>query len=142
MSEPPENESVQGSSGDFKQLPPIANELTSDIGIGPSPEAEAETRQLASGKDPSQLKSEADEAEHRRTELFRNHFEWIAIAALYCLSFGFFIIFAVWVYHLIAFPDWPRLEPVAVERLQTILTAGLVVGVLNNHLSKRLSIGG
>ena len=100
----------------------------------------AEFRQLSRGLDVPDLKSEAEAAEHRRTETFRDHFEKVAIAALWVLFLAMGVIGIVWIWHLIT-PETSRLHWLSeaqMEKLQDVLTGGLVAGLVADHFKRRM----
>jgi hypothetical protein len=85
------------------------------------------------------LEREAAEQEHDRNQKFRNHFEKIAIGALWILAFGLLAIALIWLYHMVTPICWHWLDIEQLDDLQGILTGGLIVGVLTDHFRKRLS---
>lgn len=82
---------------------------------------------------------EAEVAEHKRTEKFRQHFERIALGFLYGLAVGLIIIGAAWLYHLVTPYCWHWLTADQLDDLQGLLTGGLIVGILTDHFRKRLN---
>lgn len=103
--------------------------------------SDAEAIQLSSGRAPEDLKREAAEAEHNRTERFRDHFESLAIVTLYIAWAIVLIIALVWVYHLLAPPCWFHLPAEQVKQLQWIVTGGVFAGVVGGHIKRRLGPG-
>lgn len=101
-------------------------------------DALAENIQLTSGRSIDDLAQEARSNEHGRNEKFRDHFEKIAIASLYVLFGYLFFAGTVWLLHIILSPKCRWLSPEEVAHLQSILSAGIVIGVVGNHYKKRL----
>lgn len=97
-----------------------------------------EAASLSAGKSPDQLASDAAFKEHDRNQRFRDHFEMLAIFALWASAFAICGIGAVWAWHLVAAPRLRWLSTEDISHLQSIVTAGLLVGVIGNHFKKRL----
>ena len=97
-----------------------------------------EAKQLSSGKSSDELETESREAEAKRTEAFRNHFEILAIVTLYVVWFAIVVVGVTWLYHLVAPPTWPRLPPEQVGNIQSIVTGGVIAGIASGHMKKRL----
>jgi uncharacterized membrane protein YjjB (DUF3815 family) len=85
------------------------------------------------------MEDEAKRNEHGRNQRFRNQFEYIAIASLWLASAAITIVGGIWLWHLVAPPQGRWLSTEDVSHLQSIVTAGLLVGVIGNHFKKRLS---
>jgi hypothetical protein len=97
--------------------------------------ANLEGAALNQGKTREQLR---EEAEHGRTERFRNHFEYIALAALWLLAGGLGVLTLIWTWHL-ATPDCMRwLSKEDLWTIQTIITAGAFLGIATSHFKKRM----
>jgi hypothetical protein len=99
-----------------------------------------EARQLSRGLPVRDLKVEADEAEHRRTESFRDHFERVAICALWVLFSSMGVIGGVWIWNLIMPVHSPAhwLDSDQMEKLQDILTGGIIAGLVADHFKRRM----
>jgi hypothetical protein len=109
-----------------------------------------EAAQLSSGKSIDELEELARRKEHARGEAFRDHFENLAIAAMYVL-FGTLCVFGiVWALHMIL-PErcvsiigcksycigrWLTGDQITI--LQDIVTGGLIAGLLADHFRKRV----
>lgn len=98
----------------------------------------AEAKFLSQGKSQEQLELDAAEAEARRTEAFRDHFERLAIVSLYIVWFAIVLIGLAWLYHLLAPPTWSRLPDEQAGHLQSIVTGGLIAGIAGGHVKKRI----
>lgn len=98
----------------------------------------AEEESLTQNATPAELKRDADRREHDRNQRFRHHFELIAIVALWVAAFAITCVGGVWLWHMAAPPCWRWLSSEDVSHLQSIMTAGLLVGVIGNHFKKRM----
>lgn len=97
-------------------------------------EAQLLTRNLSA----RQIEEEAAENDHRRAEKFRDHFERIAIGAMYSIAGALFLVGAVWLWHLVAPSCWHFLTDEHLEKLQNVVTGGVLASVAAGHLKKRL----
>jgi hypothetical protein len=110
-----------------------------------------EALQLSSGKTAKELEEEALKREHERDQKFRDHFELLAIAAMYVLFASLCVFGFVWVLHMIL-PEqcqptcwwhvccvrrWLTSDQVTI--LQDIITGGVIGGLLADHFRKRLN---
>lgn len=100
--------------------------------------AYAEEESLSQKATPEELKRDADRQEHDRNQRFRHHFELIAIGALYLGATAISGVGGVWLWHMAAPPSWRWLTGEDISHLQSIMTAGLLVGVIGNHFKKRV----
>ena len=82
-----------------------------------------------------QLKQEAEDG---RTERFRQHFECIAIGAVWIAALALLIMSGIWLWHLMAPQRMRWLEDKDLWTMQTILTAGALLTVVSGHFKKRL----
>jgi hypothetical protein len=107
---------------------------------GAPDEGALEARQLSRGLPVRDLKKEAEEAEHRRNERFRDHFENVAICALWALFASMGVIGAIWICHLVTAQHTPLhwLNDEQMQKLQDILTGGLVAGLVADHFKRRM----
>lgn len=62
----------------------------------------------------------------------------IAICALWMAASAIAGVGGVWLWHMAAPPCWRWLSGEDVSHLQSIMTAGLLVGVIGNHFKKRM----
>ena len=101
--------------------------------------ATAEAKQLSSGLSEDKLKKIAEENEAKRTERFRDHFERLAIFTLYVVYLSLLLVGLVWLFHIITPTCWHFLTPAQAEKVQAIITGGIIAGIAAGHLKKRLS---
>lgn len=97
-----------------------------------------EAASLARNRSPEELASEAAEAEHGRNQTFRDHFERVALLAMYAAALAILGVSMVWIWHMVAPPCWRWLAQEDISHLQSIATTGLLVGIFTNHFKKRL----
>lgn len=97
-----------------------------------------EEEALSKNATPEQLEQDAARQEHQRNQRFKWHFENIAIAALWAAAVAITVIGGIWLWHMAAPSRWRWLQNEDVSHLQSIMTAGLLVGVVGNHFRKRL----
>ncbi|HKR91371.1 hypothetical protein [Novosphingobium sp.] len=117
-------------------LPPVEQDASNESAS--VHKAWAEMELLSQNSTPEELEQDAVRREHDRNQRFRHHFELIAIIALW-LTAGFVVaIGAVWLWHMAAPLCWRWLSSEDVSHLQSIMTAGLLVGVIGNHFKKRM----
>lgn len=80
----------------------------------------------------------AAQNEHDRTENFRNHFERIAVCALWVFAAAMLVVGLTWFYHIITPETWHWLSPEGVAKIQNIVTGGILAAVAGGHLKRRL----
>lgn len=97
--------------------------------------AALEGQSLNRGKTREQIRQESED---NRTEQFRNHFEWIAIIALWAIAGVVFLMGLFWAFHLVAPACWRWLSKEDLSSIQTILTASVLLGVVSGHFKKRM----
>lgn len=106
-----------------------------------NPESDAapkEHKKLSGDRTRKQLKEDAKKDELKRSKVFRDHFENIAICTLYLVSFVLGVIMLVWLIHLLTPQSLHWLSGEQIYTLQTILTGGALVGIASRHFKKRL----
>ena len=137
MNEAPPPPKVEGAVAPrIPGLPPTEQAAVGDAAS--NEQALREYEQLSRNATPEQLEREAQQAEHDRNQRFRTHFENIAICALWAAAVAITLVSGVWLWHMSAPPKWRWLTGEDVSHLQSIMTAGLLVGVIGNHFKKRL----
>ena len=128
---------ASGDENDLLQIPATLSE-----GVAPSASkvdaAPEEAAQLGSGLPSSELRRRAETNEHGRAEKFKDHFEGIAIAALYGIAMVFTVLGLIWFWHLIVPVDWRWLAADDVSRLQNFVTGGIIATIAGGHIKKRL----
>ena len=121
-------------------LPPVEAELAAaSVDSLDGDRARAEEAALVAGFTRKQMADRAYRAEHDRSERFRNHFERLAIVALWSMAIAILLIAAVWLLHMILPAERRWLTTEDLSHIQSIVTAGLLVGVIGNHFKKRLT---
>lgn len=114
-----------------------AEETLADAPVGGEHDlGQEEALSLGRGLSKRDLAKEADEAEHERSERFRDHFEWIATRGLYVGAFAILAAALVWFWHIIT--PWHFLDPDQLAHLQNLVTGGVLVSVGTNYMKKRL----
>ena len=125
-----------------KRVRPSARErdlLQSPSSLEADDPAAAEARQLSSGLSARDLKRESEESDHDRSEKFRNHFENAIIVMMWVVVFGFLALAAVWAINM-GLPEKARwLSKDQMHDLQGVLTGGLLIGLVSEHVKKRVS---
>jgi hypothetical protein len=100
--------------------------------------AENELAQLATERSVEDLQDQARRNEHKRDQKFRDHFERLSLIGMWLTAMVIAVLGVVWVYHLISPDSWPQLSDAKVRNLQNLVTAGVLVGAVGKHWSKRL----
>lgn len=127
------------SGGPTPQIPGLPpTELAASISRTSVERAVAEEESLSQKATPEELQKDADRREHDRNQQFRHHFELIAIGALYIGATAITGVGGVWLWHMAAPQSWRWLAGEDISHLQSIMTAGLLVGVIGNHFKKRV----
>lgn len=136
------NETAQrpeGGGAAAPQIPGIPPAEQAASGESASIErAWAEAELLSRNATPEELERDAAQREHDRNQRFRHHFEKIAIVALWVAAFAIAAVGAIWIWHMAAPERLRWLKGEDVSHLQSIMTAGLLVGVIGNHFKKRM----
>ena len=121
------------------QIPGVPAEETAAAGRASSnAQAWREAASLTRDASPEDLASDAASQEHDRSQRFKNNFEWMAIGGLWLGAVAVAAVGGVWLWHMAAPSRWRWLTGEDVSHLQSIMTAGLLVGVIGNHFKKRL----
>ena len=109
-----------------------------EIGIDPNDDATKEAKQLSKGLSAEEIAKKTAEAEHDRNENFRNHFEKIAVAALWLFAVSFFLLVLTWLAHIVLPLKCHWLQPDQISKVQNLVTGGVVASVAIGHLRRRL----
>lgn len=120
-------------------IPPAEARAAEQVGGAASSLAWKENELLSENLSPDELAQQARHAEHGRSQRFKNHFEWMAIGALWLSALAIALVGGVWILHMILPAKYRWLTIEDISHLQSIATAGLLVGVIGNHFKKRLS---
>lgn len=127
-------------TGGGKQIPLSPDDKrTRPFSITADGTGKKEAALLGRGESAEELTLVACAAEAERTEKFRDHFEFLALASLYVVWSLMLIIGLVWIYHLIAPPIWWRLPDQQVSNIHSIVTGGIIAGIASGHMKRRLS---
>lgn len=128
------------SSDTLPQIPrgPALREKVTAAAAGSDTKAQKEEDQFGSKRSAEQLAEDAAELEHGRTQRFRDAFEHVAIGALFVGGCIILVLAAVWALHLVLPADKRWLTAEDLTHIQTLLTAGVLVGVVSSHFKKRL----
>ena len=133
--EPPPKQGV-ASTPQIPGIPPVEQAASNNSASIERAWAEAEA--LSRNASPEELQRDAAQQEHHRNQRFRHHFERIAIAALWVAAVSITVVGGIWLWHMAAPTKWRWLKGDDVSHLQSIMTAGLLVGVIGNHFKKRM----
>jgi hypothetical protein len=95
---------------------------------------------FASGAPEEDIKKKALTAEAERTEKFRDHYEKVAICALWIVSALFLVVVLIWFYHIVMPDGWQWLPPDHIARLQSLMTGGVLASLAGTHMKKRLGV--
>jgi hypothetical protein len=100
-----------------------------------------EAFQIASGLTIEDLKADAERQEHRRNQKFKDQFELIFTILIWLLFIGFVILGAIWFVHLISTPAFKLvhwLSEEQIDKVEGILTSGIIAGLVADHFKRRL----
>lgn len=103
---------------------------------------QSEVENLSSRRSKKQLSEDAEASEHRRSENFRDHFERLAVIGLWIAALTLGAISIAWVAHMVLPAKWRWLKSEDLTHIQSLVTTGLLVGVIGNHFKKRMGSGG
>lgn len=101
-------------------------------------QAYAEERSLGSYLTPEDLAQIAANDEHHRDRRFRDAVERIAICSLYLGYVTLSVLALVWAAHLVMPTCYRWLSSEDLTHIQTLLTAGVLVGAVGGHFKKRM----
>lgn len=102
--------------------------------------ATAEARQFNSGLSERDVRREALESDHDRSEKFRNHFELAIIGMMWVVVTGFLILALVWAFNIGLPSKYRWLDKDQIHDLQGILTGGLLIGLIGDHVKRRMNL--
>lgn len=98
----------------------------------------AEEKSLSSYLTPEQLAQRAAHKEDDRTQRFRDAFEQVAIGTLWVGGITILVLAVIWALHLVLPANKRWLTAEDLTHIQTLLTAGVLVGAVSSHFKKRL----
>lgn len=101
--------------------------------------AERESDFLTAGKSYEELEQVALRKEHDRTEIFRDRFNHVVVFILYMVVLILTLLASTWVYHIIAPRDAHWLDEVQIDKVQNLLTGGIVAGLGIDFIKKKLN---
>lgn len=122
---------------DIKSIPALRRSEEAAARAGPDDGGIKEATLFGLGLTVEQMEKRAAAEEIRRSERFREHFERIAIFALYFFTVLFGIAALTWGFHLLAPTSWRYLTDDQMSRLQAVVTGG-AIGVLLAHIRRRI----
>jgi len=93
---------------------------------------------LGSGFSEDKIAALARKAEHHRNEKFKNHFEKIALVALWMASSLFASLFLSWAWHTLLPIKYHWLNTTQMDSIKAILFGGIVSSVAMGHFRRRL----
>lgn len=73
----------------------------------------------------------------KRDEKFREHFDRITIVALYLMAIGVALFAVCWGVHVVLPEKWHWLNEAQIERIQNIVTGGLLFGLVSDQFKRR-----
>ena len=97
-----------------------------------------ESDQIGSAKTLKELEKEALGNEHTRKEKFKDHLEKIIVCGMYFISLGAAIFAAIWGWHMTTPNSWQWLEPAQLDRIQNLVTGGVLASLITNQFQNRL----
>lgn len=98
----------------------------------------AESRMFETGKSSGEIKKKAEEAEAKRTEQFRDHFEKIIVFGVYSAGAFFALVCLCWTLNIIL-PDSLRwLTDAEISKLQGFVTGGVIASTALGQIKKRI----
>jgi len=106
---------------------------------GPDDQSAKEAKLLASDLDQEEIANLAAANEHKRNEKFRDHFECIAVSALWVAAATILIVAAVWLWHMLMPSSWHWLSKDEIHTLQNLVTGGMIATLATGHFKRRLS---
>lgn len=118
------------------EVPPSESDLLEDG--APQDSGAKEAALFETGK---RLEDWSKENEHYRNEKFRDHFEIVAICALWGVAFLFAAVAVIWFWHLLLPEKCHWLSSESVSKIQNIVTGGILTSLATGHFKKRLGHG-
>lgn len=100
--------------------------------------ASKEAVQLGSGLSDDEIRRLAAGGEHRRSERFKDHFEYLAVTALWLGGLAVLGMAGTLIFHLLCHNDWRWISEHQQDKLEYLVAGGVVSGVVTAHLRKRI----
>lgn len=121
------------------QIPGVPLSESEVLEDGGAPDGGAQEAVLFESAKP--LEKWAEENELYRNEKFRDHFEIVAICALWGVAFLFAAVAVIWFWHLLLPEKCHWLSSESVSKIQNIVTGGILTSLATGHFKKRLGHG-
>lgn len=120
----------------------IPRSLLLDAAVNPFAEdggdsGSLEAKLLSRGLKARDLRKEAEEADHERGEVFKDHFERMALFTVWGVFVVFMLLGVTWTVHTLI-PPWRWLLPQEVGGVQNLLTGGIIAGLIADHVRRRM----
>lgn len=97
-----------------------------------------ESRLLGENLTASEIASAQANNNHKRSEWFRDHFERVAVCSLWVVSGAILIVGVSWFWHMVMPVSCHWLDQNHIEKLQNILTGGVLAAMAGGHMKRRL----
>lgn len=135
-----EKEEEQDEGPEIKPIPPLPEaEKTALSADGASQDAAVkEAEQLSSGRSSDELKRDAEQREHHRTQQFRDHFEKLVKFGMNAAFVAIMLMGAAWIWHLITPENWQWMSERQLDHIQSMVTGGVIAVVIGDHFKRRL----
>ena len=126
---------------DVKTIPRLSEDAKADLEqtSGDQDTAQREAQQLGRNADKRDLAREANEADHDRSEFFRNSFERLVVQLVVFVAWGFMGLALLWGTNIML-GRYAWLTEEQMRDLQGILTGGLILGLVGDHVKRRTAL--
>jgi hypothetical protein len=94
---------------------------------------------LGSGFTEDEIRRRAADDEYLRGKKFKDHFERLAIAAMWIAAAAILAVGSIWIWHLLASEEYRWLSKDAVDKVQNIFTGGILISAFADHFRKRVN---
>lgn len=105
---------------------------------GQDDDAMREAVQLSRGRTSRDIAAEARNREHDRTEVFRDHFELIAIITLYVVAACLAILLFCWLAHIVLPQRCQWMSKEQIGKVQGLVTGSVIARFALGHLKRRI----
>lgn len=130
---------ARDAAADTPRIPPLSLDEQVAAASADTGQAKAEEKSLSSYLTADELQQRARQMEADRHQRFKDAFEHIAIQALYIGAVVLGVLATIWALHLVMPPRMRWLSAEDLTHIQTLLTAGVLVGAVGGHFKKRLN---